>query len=93
MHIPWGSRALSAALGDLHRARQKLVLDLRNPPHAEANIVIDLNEATGAGLPWIQYDWPGDGNLDGVPDDNPGGWGTFGIYHGSDRLIYLREIY
>lgn len=57
------------------------------------DIVVDLSDATGAGLPWLQYDWPSDGNTDGVPDDNPVGRATFGIYRGNDRIIYIREVY
>ena len=57
------------------------------------DIVVDLSVATGAGLPWLQYDWPSDGNMDGVPDDDPVGRATFGIFRGNNRIIYMRENY
>ena len=46
-------------------------------------------------LPWLMYDWDGvdqggDGN---IYDDHPTGRGTFGVYRGSGRHIYLRELY
>ena len=55
--------------------------------------MVDLSVATGAGLPWLQYDWPSDGNMDGVPDDDPVGRATFGIFRGNNRIIYMRENY
>lgn len=53
----------------------------------EANIT-----ATGANLPWLQYNWPYS-----VPPvtnftANPRGRGTFGIFRGNDRIIYQKEI-
>jgi len=39
--------------------------------------------------PWLQYDWDGDGNH----DNDPTAVATFGIYHGNDSTIYLRELY
>ncbi|MBE92893.1 MAG: Type II secretory pathway component [Idiomarina sp.] len=37
---------------------------------------------------YLQYDWSGDGDF----DENPQAEGTFGIYRGSDRQIYWREV-
>ncbi len=54
--------------------------------------MIDLG-ATGANLPWLRYDWPEDGNLDGLLDDDPQARATFGIWSGRDQLIYMREVY
>lgn len=56
------------------------------------DIVIDLG-ATGAHLPWLRYDWPEDGNLDGLLDDDPRARATFGNWSGRDQLIYMREVY
>ncbi|OOZ38995.1 hypothetical protein BOW53_13420 [Solemya pervernicosa gill symbiont] len=47
------------------------------------------NGTGGAGLGYLQYDWDGDGSH----DDNPTGTARFGIYTGSDRQIYIEEIY
>ena len=56
------------------------------------DIEVELGPA-GAAARWLQYDWPHDGNTDGVLDDNPRGRATFGIHAGDDSLIYLREVY
>ncbi|MAG32029.1 MAG: hypothetical protein CL908_14195 [Deltaproteobacteria bacterium] len=56
------------------------------------DIVVDLG-ASGANLPWLRYDWPRDGNLDGVFDDDPYARATFGIWQGRNHLIYMREVY
>lgn len=37
-------------------------------------------------MPWLQYDWDGDGIY-----DNPSARATFGIFKGNERLIYMRE--
>jgi MSHA biogenesis protein MshQ len=57
------------------------------------DIAVDLSAATGANLEWLRYDWPHDGNMDDSLDDEPLCRVTFGIYPGSDPVIYLREIY
>ncbi|MEZ4334520.1 MAG: LamG domain-containing protein [Myxococcota bacterium] len=56
------------------------------------DVRVDLG-AGGAGLPWLRADWPEDGNLDGVPDDDPRGRATFGIWEGRDAMIFQRELY
>ena len=63
-------------------------------PNADGSvdIIADLSPS-GANLPWLQYDWPEDGNLDGLFDDNPRARATFGIWSGREQLIYLREVY
>jgi hypothetical protein len=50
-------------------------------------IEVDLSD-----LSWLQFDWPAD-PIDGVYDDNPTGRATFGIYKGSNQIIYIREMY
>ena len=41
------------------------------------------------GFDWLQFDW----NSDGVFSENPSGRASFGLYNGSDRLIFRREVY
>ena len=60
------------------------------PDTGYVDIEINLSMDTGSGGsndPWLQYDWNGDG----VYDNNPTARATFGVYHGSDDLIYMRE--
>jgi MSHA biogenesis protein MshQ len=60
------------------------------PDTGYVDIEINLSIDTGSGGsddPWLQYDWNGDGSF----IDNPTGRATFGIYHGGDNLIYMRE--
>ncbi len=58
----------------------------------QVDVRVDLG-ASGANLPWLRGDWPEDGNLDGVPDDDPQARATFGIWEGRDALIFVRELY
>ncbi len=53
---------------------------------------LQLSMDLSATYPFLQYDWPTDGNLDGAYDDNPGCIATFGLYRGNDRIIYWQEI-
>lgn len=48
---------------------------------------VDLNLAS---QPWLRFDWDGDGAHD---DDPPAAQANFGIYRGSDKVIYIREVY
>lgn len=57
-----------------------------------ATLSVDLGPS-GANLPWLRFDWPSDGNLDGSYDDDPSGNATFGIWEGRSKLIDRREIY
>ena len=68
-----------------------LVLSAPNV-QGEVGLSIDLGPG-GADLPWLRFDWPEDGNLDGVPDDDPSGKAVFGIWDGRNTQIYLRESY
>lgn len=55
----------------------------------EGSLVLEYNLTTGgADLPWLQFDWDGDG----VADNNPTAKATFGIFKGNPRLIYMREL-
>ncbi len=50
------------------------------------DVTVDL--APGAAdLPWLQFDWDGDGSH----DDNPTARATFGVFQGSDVVIHVRE--
>ena len=49
------------------------------------DLTIDLD---AAGSPWLRFDWDGDSTV-----DDPTGRASFGIFEGSPRRIYLREIY
>jgi MSHA biogenesis protein MshQ len=40
---------------------------------------------------WLQFDWDGDGILEPLGDDTITAIATFGIYQGSERIIYMRE--
>ena len=40
-------------------------------------------------LPWLRYDWDGDGS---ALDDHPQVEAFFGQYRGHDRVIYWREV-
>jgi len=50
------------------------------------DVLADLTAATGADLPWLRFDWDGDGS-----DEDPAGRASFGIYAGSDVVIHVRE--
>lgn len=53
----------------------------------EGSLVLEYNLGTGgADLPWLQFDWEGDGSR-----LNPTAKATFGIFKGNPRLIYMRE--
>jgi MSHA biogenesis protein MshQ len=47
----------------------------------------DLSVTTGADLPWLTFDWDGDGNPRG-----PEARATFGVFGGNERHIYIREL-
>jgi hypothetical protein len=56
------------------------------------DVEADLSVTTGAGVPWLRYDWPYDGS-DGLFDDNPIGRATFGIFPGDAPVVFMREVY
>ncbi len=54
-------------------------------------VILDLSPG-GSAQDWLQFDWEdADGLGDGPYDVNPSGRATFGIYKGSENLIYIRE--
>jgi MSHA biogenesis protein MshQ len=60
-------------------------VDWTNPdyPVGYVDVLVDLS----TGPYWLQYDWDGDGSV----QDPPAARATFGIYKGSEQIIYLRE--
>lgn len=50
------------------------------------DIGIDL-DAASPNLPWLRFDWDGDGNH----DNDPAARATFGIFSGPGQHIYIRE--
>jgi MSHA biogenesis protein MshQ len=63
----------------------------------DAGLVFSAPNATGyidvqsdlSLLPWLLYDWDGDGNH----DNDPAARASFGLFKGHPALIYLRENY
>jgi len=53
----------------------------------DIGIAVDLSTGTGVDLEWLRYDWDGDG----AQDNDPAGRASFGVYGGSENLIYIRE--
>ncbi|MFK7894623.1 MAG: DUF6701 domain-containing protein [Myxococcota bacterium] len=63
-------------------------------PNTTGTLAISVNLGSGgANLPWLRFDWPQDGNLDGTYDDDPSAEATFGIWEGREFLIYQQEVY
>jgi len=60
-------------------------LDWTSPAYPVGSVDVKVDLSTGPY--WLQYDWDGDGS----EDDPPAARATFGIYKGSERIIYLRE--
>jgi MSHA biogenesis protein MshQ len=54
-------------------------------PGSEGSIDV---EADISSLPWLLYDWNGDGLL-----DSPAAKATFGIFRSRPGIIYRRETY
>lgn len=63
----------------------------------DAGLVFSAPNATGyidvqldlSAMPWLRYDWDGDGSN----DDDPSARASFGLYEGSPAMIYLRESF
>lgn len=54
------------------------------------DIILDLTSA-GYNLPYLQHDWPQNTSNQSF-SDNPTARASFGIYHGKDKTIYLKEV-
>jgi hypothetical protein len=76
----FGNTPFVAGLADLNFSAPGI------PNTGYADLVLNLS-AGGAGQWWLQYDWDNDGNN----DNDPAGRATFGVYTGSQFLIYVRE--
>ncbi len=58
-----------------------------SPPGAGNSGFIDVATSLGATLPWLRFDWDGDGQY----DDDTTARASFGLYQGRDGIIYIRE--
>lgn len=88
--IAIGAGATTATLAPSTFAAGALGLALSPPGAANtgfAEMTFDLSVATGADLEWLRHDWDGDG----THDDDPMARGTFGVFRGSDNIIFMRE--
>jgi len=74
----------SASLVNLTPVQGRINVSL-TPPGAGNTGYIDLRVDAGA-MPWLQFDWDGDGAY----DDDPRGRGTFGVFAGPDSMIDMR---
>ena len=85
-----GSGTVTASVINSPAASGRLDTGLTAPGEGNTgyiNVTPDLS-ATGEDLPWLQFDWNGDGT-----DEDPTGRATFGIYPGNPQQIYLQEVY
>jgi len=78
---------LTATLSTARFSDGKNTLTLSEP--GENNIGHVEITADLSSMPWLQFDWNGDGSF----GDNPSGRASFGIYKGSKKLIFRREVY
>jgi MSHA biogenesis protein MshQ len=89
--IQVGSGTSTVSVHNSPAAAGRLDLDLTAPGSTGyIDIQPDLSTASGAGLPWLQYDWDGDA---ATADEAPTGRATFGIFEGNPQQIYMREQY
>ncbi|BBO74780.1 hypothetical protein DSCW_21970 [Desulfosarcina widdelii] len=81
--ITVGSGSSSASLSNPFTAGDEGLVF--SAPGSEGYIQVQVDLSS---LPWLRYDWDGDGSLEG-----PSARATFGVYKGSQHHIYLRETY
>lgn len=53
-----------------------------------ADLLLNLSTTSNA-LPWLQFDWNGDGSI--TAGEGPNATVSFGTYRGSDRVIFWQE--
>lgn len=78
--------ATAAPAGTSYREASTLVSGNFNT-HLKAPAKTGSLDIAASVASWLQFDWQGAGNI------NPSARATFGIYKGSDKHIYLREVY
>ena len=79
----------TATIGNFVNGIGSIIL---SAPQLTGNTDVTLNlSVTGADLPYLQHNWP-QGTNNGTFIDNPVARGTFGIYHGNDKIIYTQEV-
>ncbi|PKM01993.1 MAG: hypothetical protein CVV15_13920, partial [Gammaproteobacteria bacterium HGW-Gammaproteobacteria-5] len=74
----------SASLVNMPPVQGRINVSL-TPPGAGNTGYIDLRVDASA-MPWLQFDWDGDGAY----DDDPRGRGTFGVFAGPESMIDMR---
>ncbi|MBT8445860.1 MAG: hypothetical protein KJO38_01850, partial [Gammaproteobacteria bacterium] len=85
--IALGAATTTASLGAVAAGLAPLTLSAPGAGNTGyVDVTFDLSPA-GAGVPWLQYDWDGDGAF----DDDPTARGAFGLYSGPRSRIYQRE--
>lgn len=83
-----GAGTTTAILANSPLAAGEAGLQLSAPGAGNTGYV-DLRGELGAAFPWLQFDWNGDGSY----TDDPRARASFGVYSGSARRIYVRELY
>jgi len=79
-----GTTSASGSGSFISGTTRRVILSAPGTPHQGAVPV----SYTIPSMPWLLYDWNGDGNF----DQNPTAVATFGLFRGNDRIIYQREV-